>query len=405
MATVTIKCPNCGGGLQFDPASRQYKCEYCLSSFTQETLDELLQQMQEKDEAKKDELKKEPEGESQQSGSRSDGENGSRPDRESGSRPDGESGSRPDRENGSRPDGESGTGDGGAADAVIYTCPSCGAEIVTDETTAASFCFYCHNPVILQGRLDGQYQPDLVIPFSIDREKAREIFLEWLKKKRFVPASFYAPEQIEKLTGVYFPYWLYSCQIDGRIDAEATKLRIWNMGNIQYTETSRFQVSRKGLMKIHHVTRNALKKADKQLVEGVMPFETAALTPFSMGFLAGFFAEKRDLNETEFAGEVESEVRSFAEQDLKSSISGYNSVTVKSQVMDIREPQWQYALLPVWTLTYRDRNSGAIYYFACNGQTGKVCGKLPVDAKKLGLFFAEIFFPLLFILLAAGYFI
>ena len=41
MATISIKCPNCGGGLQFDPAAQDYQCEYCLSHFTQEELERI----------------------------------------------------------------------------------------------------------------------------------------------------------------------------------------------------------------------------------------------------------------------------------------------------------------------------------------------------------------------------
>ena len=38
MATVSMKCPNCGGELIFDPKSQKYKCEYCGSDFA---LDEI----------------------------------------------------------------------------------------------------------------------------------------------------------------------------------------------------------------------------------------------------------------------------------------------------------------------------------------------------------------------------
>ena len=41
MATITYKCPNCGGGMIFDPASQKFKCEFCLSDYTQAQLDEL----------------------------------------------------------------------------------------------------------------------------------------------------------------------------------------------------------------------------------------------------------------------------------------------------------------------------------------------------------------------------
>ena len=38
MSTISIKCPNCGGELIFDPKSQKYKCEYCGSDFA---LDEI----------------------------------------------------------------------------------------------------------------------------------------------------------------------------------------------------------------------------------------------------------------------------------------------------------------------------------------------------------------------------
>ncbi len=357
MATITFKCPNCGGGLQFDPASQKYKCEYCLSVFTQEELEKL-----------------QPDGAGDQSV------------------PEAETGAQPGRPNG--------------AGAVIYTCPSCGAEIVTDETTAATFCFYCHNPVVLQGRLDGAYEPDYVLPFEVDRAKAREIFLGWLKKKRFVPKSFYSEEQIEKMTGVYFPYWMYSCQVDGHLEAIGTRqTRTWVQGSTRYTENKKYNVVRNGQMNVDRVTRNALKKADRKLAEGVMPYEMRKIKPFSMGYLSGFVAEKRDIEHAEYDQEVEEEVRSYAVSNLASCVDGYSNLQVQSKQIDLKNARWDYALMPVWTLTYKDGASGQIYYFACNGQTGKVCGKLPIDKVKLGIFFAEIFAPLFAVLMIVGYFL
>ncbi len=358
MAAVTWKCPNCGGGLTFDPDSQKFECEYCLSQFGKEELERIAPD----------------EGEEQ-------------------------------RDTAVGPEDGAGEGEASGFAPVLYMCPSCGAEIVTDETTAATFCFYCHNPVVLKGRLDGAYKPDFVLPFAVEKEKAKEIFLGWLKKKRYVPADFYSPEQIEKMTGVYFPYWLYSCQVDGRMEAEATKLRVWDTGDMRYTETQKYDVSRQGQMKVEHVTRNALKKADKQLVEGVMPFDLKEMKPFSMAFLSGFMAEKRDMEKQEFRQEIETEVKAFAADSLRSSVGPYNNVSIRSQSAQLQNPRWNYALLPVWTLTYKGKKDGKIYYFACNGQTGKICGKLPVDSMKLWIFFLEIFLPLLAVLLVAGYLI
>lgn len=341
METITYKCPNCGGSLTFHPETELYQCDYCLSEFTQQKLEEMLPQTQETEDI---------------------------------------------------------------SSAMLYTCPSCGAEIVTDETTAATYCFYCHNPVVLSGRLEGRYHPDYVLPFTVSRKQAVDIFADWVRKKRYVPKAFFAGEQIEKMTGVYFPYWLYSCKVDGELDAEGVKLRTWMTGNMQYTETQKYEIKRSGTMNINRIARNALKKADKQLVDGVLPFEMKELRPFSMGYLSGFQAEKRDMEQETFADDLKAEVNSFADHGIKSSADSYESLSVLNQKIDIRDEKWQYALMPVWTLTYRDQK-GNINYFACNGQTGKVCGKLPVDTFKLLLLFGEIFVPLFLVLLAVGYFI
>ena len=103
---------------------------------------------------------------------------------------------------------------------------------MTDETTAASFCYYCHNPVVLAGRMTGGYHPDFVIPFAIDRDKAVEIFTQWIGKKKYVPNAFFSKDQIEKISGVYFPYWLYSCQVDGDMEAEGTKIKTLSLIHI-----------------------------------------------------------------------------------------------------------------------------------------------------------------------------
>lgn len=76
----------------------------------------------------------------------------------------------------------------GQEEAAVYVCPSCGAEIVTDPTTAATECYYCHTPVVLSGRVSGEYLPQQIIPFAIDRKKSGRDFLGEYEKKEICPA-------------------------------------------------------------------------------------------------------------------------------------------------------------------------------------------------------------------------
>ena len=346
MSVISYKCPNCGGDLRFDPQSQKYKCEFCVSLFNQEELED------------------------------------------------------------TNPQAKAGTAQEGAEEshAMVYSCPSCGAEVVTDETTAATFCYYCHNPVVLKGRLEGEYLPEKVIPFQIDRESALKQFLDYVKKKKFVPGAFFNQKQVEKLTGVYFPYWVCREEMQGELRATATNVRIWRAGEIEYTETKFYDVERAGNIHLEELTRNALQKANRELVEGVLPFPLQDGCAFSMGYLSGFQAEKRDLEKKDLQGEVVQESEGYAKKLLRDSIHGYATVTTKDARISVDSEEWDYVLLPVWTLTYRCKD-GKLFYYAMNGATGRVCGKLPIDYGKIAILFLAIFIPVLMLGLLGGYFI
>ena len=195
MGVITYKCPNCGGGLTFNADIQKYRCEYCLSEFSQEELDEI---------EKKELEKAEKRAEIQENNVLTEDV----PVETSGTQAV------------QTEDASENTGRKKTVTSIMYICPSCGAQIVTDETTAASFCYYCHNPVVLEEKLRGEFKPDYILPFQIDKKKAQEIFTQWVGRKKFVPDYFFSPRQIESMTGVYFPYWLYSCKVKGDLQAE-----------------------------------------------------------------------------------------------------------------------------------------------------------------------------------------
>lgn len=336
MGVVSYKCPHCGGELIFSPTTQKYKCEYCLSDFSQEELEALkpAEGSEEKvenyqDNSEREESKTEEQGE-----------------------------------------------------AVIYHCPSCGAEIVTEETTAATFCYYCHNPVVLSGRVSGEFLPDKIIPFSIEKKQATEKFLEYVHSKKFVPKAFFNKQQIEKISGVYFPYWMVDMDLEGSLQAEGKNLRVWRSGDTEYTETKVYRVEREGAVHLEDITKNALKKSNVQLAEGVLPYDVSKVQKFHMGFLSGFLAEKRDIDRTELSAQVQREADEYGEKILRGTVNGYSSISVKNCHLNRQKENWDYIMLPVWTVTYKGRN-GKIYYYSMNGQNGKVYGELPIDYKKV----------------------
>lgn len=366
MSVVSLKCPNCEGELIFNPKTQKYKCEYCGSDFSITDINAENEFFSDAPETEKESFSDASETEFYDSDTNEN-------DRES-------------------------------ARAVIYACPSCGAEIVTDETTAATFCYFCHNPIVLSGQVTGDFKPDLVIPFTIDRKQAEEHFLNFVHKKKFVPNAFFNRKQIENLSGVYFPYWVYDGEIDGKVEAEGSKIRVWMSGDVEYTETRVYRLEREGIVSINDLTKNALRKTNLMLAEGVLPYDFSKAEEFHMGYLSGFLAEKRDIERIDLESQVEEEVRRYTEELLEDTIQGYTGVHTVNSAVHPKENHWSYVFLPVWTVTYKGAN-GKMYYYSMNGQNGKTFGELPVDHKKVFLFGAVIGLIVFLVFLIGGYFL
>ncbi len=322
MAASTYKCPSCGGYLAFEPESQKWKCPFCDSVFEESAILE---------------RKTTPEPAPSADGHQ-----------------------------------------------VVYRCQSCGSEIMTDETTVATHCYYCHSPVVLQGKLTNEMRPDSVLPFQVDREKAVEHFMKWVKTKRFVPKAFFRPAQIETMSGVYYPHFVTECEVEGCVDGEGRNTSVSNSANYVVTKTDHFHVRREGRITFHSIMRPALSKANRKLSDGIHPFPLEDLKPFSDAYLSGFLAERRDIDAESIRPEIEKEVASYVEPLLSDTVHyGSQSLSPSSKVKKLKS---RYVLLPTWILTYPNRhNREDPYYYAMNGCTGEICGKLPVDRKKLYL--------------------
>lgn len=343
--TLTYQCPNCGAGLAFDAEKQKFACEFCLSEFTEE----------EARAANSEESERERESAKQEYNEHM-------------------------RE---------------------YECPSCGAHVVADESTAADFCYYCHNPVVLLGKLTGQMRPHRIIPFKYDKKEAEKRFLAYTKKKWFLPKAFFSTAQAEKISGIYYPFWITDADTDSTMQAHATRIRKWRTGNVEYTETSNFRIHRRGDIHFEDITTSALSEADKNLLEGVLPYPSEALQEFSMPYLSGYLAKKRDIEREVLSDEVKKRMSDYAAQLLRGTVHGYSTVNVKEMQVNIQKSHWEYSLLPIWILTYRDRKD-RLYTYAMNGYTGKVYGELPVSIGKLMLLLSAIAIPVATVLTWLG---
>ena len=71
-----------------------------------------------------------------------------------------------------------------------YGCPSCGAELICEESTAATSCPYCGNPTVVPGQFSGALRPDFIVPFKLSKEDAVKALKSHYKGKFFLPNAF-----------------------------------------------------------------------------------------------------------------------------------------------------------------------------------------------------------------------
>jgi len=264
--------------------------------------------------------------------------------------------------------------------AMVYSCPSCGGEVVTEETTAAAFCYYCHNPVVLKGRVSGDWKPDGVLPFEVTREEAAQAFLNWAEKKRFTPKGFSARQHIDKITGVYYPYWLSRVEMEATFEGKGENSSTVSGAKHIVTTTKHYRVMRKARMAFENLVRPALLKQDRLLADGVQPYDLGKVKPFSESYLSGFMAERRDVEASSLEAGLKEETKGYAENLIRPK-GQYQRVTGSVSLSDVKTSH-RYLLLPAWVVTYKAPN-GKMDYYIVNGQTQTTCGILPVDKGRL----------------------
>lgn len=354
--TVTYQCPNCNAALEFDNASGKFLCKYCGSSFTEEDIKKYFA-----------ENEAEPLSQENLEAEREAAADGSNIEAEEFS---------------------------GAS--ALYTCPNCGAGVICDSLTASTRCHFCHTPVILTGRLSGEYKPDMIIPFRMTREQAEQAFKDYCKGKILLPNGFRSEAQVQNITPLYVPYWLKSGEVNAFMEAEGHKVHSWRVGDTRYTNTKIFNVTRRADMVFVRVPCDGSKRIDDSLMESIEPFNYDGLKPFSMSYLSGCGAEKYDVDSAEASQRIDQRVAEAAANVLKRDMQGYSSVTEKRRNMSYANQQSVYALMPVWFVNYTYK--GKDYPFVMNGQTGINFGILPVSRLKK-LLFGAVWFLVLAILL------
>ena len=215
-----------------------------------------------------------------------------------------------------------------------------------------------------------------------------------------MPKFFNKESNIEKVKGIYIPFWLYNVNVDGEVHIKGTNTTSWMSGDMKYTKTETYDKKRDGTVVFKRIPVDGASRFSNDIMNTIEPFDYNELVPYNHAYLSGFFAEKYDQEAKDVFAEAADRSINSTKEVFKNDTRHYSTKTIVKDTIVAKENDRYYALLPVWMVNvkYKDK----MHIFAMNAQTGEFIGNIPLNVGKAFLYFFLILIGVVaFIILAS----
>lgn len=272
-------------------------------------------------------------------------------------------------------------GNDGSFEGTLYTCPQCGGEVLSDNDTAITFCSFCGASVELTGRTVKMKAPSYVIPFSKSIDECKEAYNSFIRRALFAPKYMNETSQLEKLRGIYMPYWIYEFGYSGNVyyNGKVSHRR----GD--YIVTNHYSVETEMNLYYKGVAFDASSSFSDAYSQAISPFDMSKFKDFNVAYLSGFYADTADVKADVYNDMARDVVGVDATKYVfskNSSVKHIYGVTedgsVVSRVLNTRDEKLAY--FPVWFMSIKHKEG--VSYAVINGQTGEVAADVPIDYTK-----------------------
>ena len=266
-------------------------------------------------------------------------------------------------------------GTAAAKKTIRYSCPSCGADVIADQSTISTSCPYCGNNMLTSGVATADSIPDLILPFSVTREQAEAHMRHHFEHKWYLSRKFSA--SIEHMQAVYVPYHLYDVNVDGWAHYVAYDQKGSGEGCIKYY----YGCKRAGHAAFERIPIDGSSKMPDAHMDAIAPFDFSAMRAFSTAYAAGYLMEVADESAEDCRPRAEKLAVASFQQDMENDVTEQPAIDGISDVV-AREShaetvRMQSCVLPVWLMHCTWESERML--FAVNGETGKCVGDLPIS--------------------------
>ena len=101
-------------------------------------------------------------------------------------------------------------------------CQSCKAVSVFDPERVGQNCDFCGSPALVDYKeIKAPIRPQGLLPFKISESQVREQIRRWYASKWLAPGTLKSRALVDRVRGVYIPYWTFDAQAVCPWEAEA----------------------------------------------------------------------------------------------------------------------------------------------------------------------------------------
>ncbi len=327
-----IKCPNCGAELKFDADAQSVTCKHCKSSFDPKEL--------------KTKVKKAEELDSK-----------------------------------------------GTYTGKSYLCSQCGAELMTFDETAITFCSYCGSQAMIESKMITKNNPDLIIPFKKGKDEIIKAYKNTVSKSIFAPRYMKSDIVVSKFRGIYIPYCIYKVSYHGKSVNHGSKYSHRSGDYVYYND---YSISAKVDTDCDGVSYDLISNFYDKFSHSI-PYNYKGAEKFNANYLAGFYADTSDVEDYIYESDAQTVVREELTDRMKKH-KQFKKYGCTNPKVGARVSEKKIGMFPLYFLAIRNKKNDRINYAVVNGQTGKVAADLPIDFSKY-ILFSSLIAILIFLLI------
>ncbi len=333
---LQMKCPSCGGSMQYSPESGALKCTYCGHEQALDTTPARLTGHHLNDSSIDS-------AESQESST---------------------------------------------ATVTEIKCHQCGATTTVDAHITSGRCAFCGTSLVLtDAHTRRAWKPEYLLPFAIGKSTGREAYKRWLKGKWFAPNELRQnAADTTAFQGVYMPFWAYDAHTETRYSGQRghTRTKTQRVNGkeerVQYTEWRNVQ-GRVGL-DFGNLLVPASDTLPANIMGSLVRWDLDKCVKYREEFLSGFETELYSKDFKQAFAEAKQKMNQEIEREIRRDIGG-DKQRIDWRDTDYGDVMFKHLLLPIWISSYTYQ--GKIYQFVVNGRTGEVQGNYPKSKLKVAI--------------------